>query len=84
MVLTAAICSLCAHYLSHGIFKGQLSGGVYDSASDLRKDNTDKVVEYVKECAAMGISVLPPDVNHSYAQFTVENNPPSSSKRGGD
>ena len=37
------------------------------------KDNTDKVVEYVKECGAMGISVLPPDVNHSMAQFTVEN-----------
>ncbi len=37
------------------------------------KDNTDKVVEYVKECGALGISVLPPDVNHSLAQFTVEN-----------
>jgi DNA polymerase-3 subunit alpha len=36
------------------------------------KDNTDKVVEYVKECGAMGISVLPPDVNQSQAQFTVE------------
>ena len=37
------------------------------------KDNTDKVVEYVKECGALGISVLPPDVNYSFAQFTVEN-----------
>jgi len=37
------------------------------------KDNTDKVVEYVKESAALGINVLPPDVNHSVAQFTVEN-----------
>jgi DNA polymerase-3 subunit alpha len=37
------------------------------------KDNTDKVVEYVKECESLGISVLPPDVNHSYAKFTVEN-----------
>jgi DNA polymerase III subunit alpha len=36
------------------------------------KDNTDKVVEYVKECGALGISVLPPDVNHSMAQFAVE------------
>jgi len=36
------------------------------------KDNTDKVVEYVKECGALGISILPPDVNHSMAQFTVE------------
>jgi DNA polymerase-3 subunit alpha len=38
------------------------------------KDNTDKVVEYVKECGALGISILPPDVNHSFAQFTVEKN----------
>ena len=37
------------------------------------RDNTDKVVEYVKECGAMGISILPPDVNHSIAQFAVEN-----------
>ena len=36
------------------------------------KDNTDKVVEYVKECGALGINVLPPDVNHSLAKFTVE------------
>ena len=35
------------------------------------RDNTDKVVEYVKESGAMGISILPPDVNHSMAQFTV-------------
>ncbi len=37
------------------------------------KDNTDKVVEYVKECGAMGIKVLAPDVNFSQAQFAVEN-----------
>ncbi|MDE2027249.1 MAG: DNA polymerase III subunit alpha, partial [Candidatus Omnitrophica bacterium] len=37
------------------------------------KDNTAKVVEYVKECGAIGIAVLPPDVNHSHAAFTVEN-----------
>ncbi len=37
------------------------------------KDNTDKVVEYVKECGVLGISVMPPDVNTSVAQFTVEN-----------
>jgi len=37
------------------------------------RDNTDKVVEYVKECEALKISVLPPNVNHSFAQFTVEN-----------
>ncbi|MFA5060486.1 MAG: DNA polymerase III subunit alpha [Candidatus Omnitrophota bacterium] len=35
------------------------------------KDNTDKVVEYVKESEAMGIKVLPPDVNESLAAFNV-------------
>ncbi len=35
------------------------------------RDNTDKVVEYVKETGVMGINVLPPDVNASQAQFSV-------------
>jgi len=35
------------------------------------RDNTDKVVEYVKEAESMGIKVLPPDINSSHAQFTV-------------
>jgi DNA polymerase-3 subunit alpha len=33
--------------------------------------DTDKIVQYIEECRAMGISVLPPDVNLSMAQFTV-------------
>ena len=33
--------------------------------------NTDKVVAYINECREMGVRVLPPDVNESYAQFTV-------------
>ena len=37
------------------------------------KDNTDKIVEYVKESEAMGIQVLPPDVNESISQFKVIN-----------
>ncbi|MDP8265587.1 MAG: DNA polymerase III subunit alpha [Candidatus Aceula meridiana] len=36
------------------------------------KDNTDKIVEYVKESEAMGIKVLPPDVNKSRLEFGVE------------
>lgn len=35
------------------------------------RDNIDKVVEYVKEAEAIGIQVLPPDVNESMAQFSV-------------
>lgn len=34
-------------------------------------DNTDKVVIGINECEAMGISVLPPNVNKSLAHFTV-------------
>jgi DNA polymerase-3 subunit alpha len=37
------------------------------------KDNTDKVVEYVRECGALGLKVLPPDVNDSLARFSVQN-----------
>lgn len=36
------------------------------------KDNTDKLVKYVNECREMGIPVLPPDVNSSGLDFTVE------------
>ncbi len=38
------------------------------------KDNTDKVVEYIKESEAMGIKVLPPDINESYSTFSVIDN----------
>lgn len=36
--------------------------------------NTDKVVPYIAECGNLGISVLPPNVNSSREQFTVEDN----------
>ncbi len=35
------------------------------------RNNTDKVVEYVNEAGRMGIKVLPPDINESFADFTV-------------
>ncbi|WP_312644462.1 DNA polymerase III subunit alpha [Hydrogenoanaerobacterium sp.] len=34
-------------------------------------DNTDKVIEYIDECARLQIKVLPPDVNFSDEGFTV-------------
>ncbi|HQP10215.1 MAG TPA: DNA polymerase III subunit alpha [Candidatus Omnitrophota bacterium] len=37
------------------------------------KNNTDKIVEYVKESEAMGIEVLPPDINESLKEFDVVN-----------
>jgi DNA polymerase-3 subunit alpha len=36
------------------------------------KDNTDKIVEYVKESQAMGIQILPPDINASKLEFSFE------------
>ncbi|MCK5595183.1 DNA polymerase III subunit alpha, partial [bacterium] len=38
--------------------------------SELR--NTDKIVLYINECKDMGIEVLQPDINKSYAKFTME------------
>ncbi|MBM3248682.1 MAG: DNA polymerase III subunit alpha [Candidatus Omnitrophica bacterium] len=35
------------------------------------KDNTDKVVEYVNESNRMGMKIMPPNINESYAQFKV-------------
>ncbi len=35
-------------------------------------DSTEKVGEYFNECKENGIALLPPDVNHSEAGFTVE------------
>lgn len=34
--------------------------------------NTDKVVEYIKECKELKIDVLPPDINKSYSKFSVD------------
>lgn len=34
--------------------------------------NQDKLAEYIEDCRQLGIVVLPPDVNHSAATFTVE------------
>ena len=36
-------------------------------------DNTDKVVIFIEECEAMKLTVLPPNINRSMYQFTVEN-----------
>jgi len=34
-------------------------------------DNADKVPKYIEECRHVGIPILPPDINESYASFTV-------------
>ncbi|MCM8765726.1 MAG: DNA polymerase III subunit alpha [Candidatus Omnitrophica bacterium] len=35
------------------------------------RDNTEKVVQYINECARLNIQVLPPDINESFANFTL-------------
>lgn len=35
------------------------------------KDNLDKIAQYISESQKMGIKILPPDVNESFANFTV-------------
>ncbi len=35
-------------------------------------DNSDKVADYCYECERLGIKILPPHVNYSYARFTPE------------
>jgi len=34
-------------------------------------DSTDKVTAYTAQCREMGLTVLPPDINRSFADFTV-------------
>jgi len=37
-------------------------------------DNTDKVVNYIADCREMGVTVLPPDIEHSGVDFTIAGN----------
>jgi DNA polymerase-3 subunit alpha len=41
----------------------------------VERHNTDKVGLLVSECRAMGIPVLPPQINHSRIDFTIEDRP---------
>ncbi|MBP9853454.1 MAG: DNA polymerase III subunit alpha [Candidatus Omnitrophica bacterium] len=36
-------------------------------------NNTDKLVEYIKECESNGIKILPPNINQSLKKFSVVN-----------
>ena len=41
--------------------------------------NTAKVVKYINECRDMGITILPPDVNHSDLELHARRARPSAS-----
>ena len=36
------------------------------------EDTTDKIVKFIKECRQMSIKILPPDINLSQRQFTID------------
>jgi DNA polymerase-3 subunit alpha len=38
----------------------------------VERNNTDKIGMLVGECRTMGIEVLPPDINHSFIEFVIE------------
>jgi len=42
--------------------------------------NTAKVVKYINECREMGITILPPDVNHSDWSFTPDGQGPAAAR----
>ena len=50
-----------------------LSSRVYGSSYDSVIDNPGKVAEYIYSCRQMGIKILPPDINHGYSSFSVDN-----------
>lgn len=35
-------------------------------------DNSEKILEYTQECQRLNIQILPPDINKSFGEFTVE------------
>ncbi len=47
------------------------------------KDNTDKVINYIVDSRRMGIEVLPPNVNSSEWDFTIEDTPKGPAIRYG-
>ncbi len=40
--------------------------------SEAERGATSQVVKYINECKDMGITILPPDINHSELNFSVE------------
>jgi DNA polymerase-3 subunit alpha len=47
-------------------------------------DNMEKVRSAIAECRRLGIKVLPPDINRSYASFAIETSPSATSPVNGE
>ena len=61
-ILTVQTAFLKAHY-PHEYMTALLT---------IERDNTDKIGGYINDCRRMGIDVLPPDINLSADDFTIE------------
>ncbi|MEK7189183.1 MAG: DNA polymerase III subunit alpha [Patescibacteria group bacterium] len=67
-----------AHACSYGVvayqtayMKAHYPAEFMAALMSAESDDIEKVAEAVTECRALGITVLPPDVNESFADFTV-------------
>jgi DNA polymerase-3 subunit alpha len=51
---------------------------------DTYSDNMEKVRSAIAECRRLGVRVLPPDINKSYASFAIETSPSTPSPVNGE
>jgi DNA polymerase-3 subunit alpha len=72
-ILTANSHSVCYAYVAFqtAYLKAHYPAHFYASVLTNEVDNSDKVLRYSAEARAMGMKILPPDVNESKAGFTA-------------
>ncbi len=80
-----------AHSVSYGLIayctaylKANYSVEYMTAFLNTYSDNMDKVRSAIAECRRLGIKVLPPDINRSYASFVIETAPPAPSPVNGE
>ena len=73
-----------AHSVSYGLIsywtaylKANFTAEYMVALLNAYKDNTDKVAGAIAECRRLDIPVLPPSVNHSEVEYSIEGNPES-------
>ncbi|MBI4307504.1 MAG: DNA polymerase III subunit alpha [Chloroflexi bacterium] len=65
--------ALVAYWTAY--FKANFPAEYMTAALNAHIGNTEKVATILAECRRLGIPVLPPDVNHSRTEFTIEETP---------
>lgn len=61
-------------------FKANYTAAFYAASMTLDMHNTDKLNVFRSDMIDLGIPILPPDINHSYADFRVEYDPHTQKK----